>query len=168
MDEYDSMIEDGKIFGVEIFPLKRFFDKRGAVIRILRNDDEFFQEFGEVYCSYVKPKCVKAWHLHKEMTLNYAVPNGNIELALFDVRPNSPTKFTKQLIRTGVAGNYALIRIPPGIWNGFTSVSPTRGALVINVSTMPHDPKEIVRKPPHKLKHKGEVVHDWGVYEAGW
>ena len=158
----------GEIFGVESFHLKRFFDKRGAVIRVLRCDDPFFEEFGEVYCSYIKPRCVKAWHLHKRMTLNYAVPNGNIELVLFDVRPNSPTRFTKQVLRTGIAGNYALIKIPPGIWNGFKSVQPTRGALVVNVASMPHDPKEIVRKPPHKLKYKGDPVHDWGNYEAGW
>jgi len=161
-------INVGVISGVESFSLKRFFDPRGAVLRVLRNDDEFFVEFGEVYCAYVKPRCVKAWHLHKEMTLNYAVPNGCIDLVLFDVRPDSPTRFTKQTFRTGVAGSYSLIRIPPGIWNGFKSISSSRGALVVNVASMPHNPKEIVRKLPNKLKYKGELVHDWGEYEAGW
>jgi dTDP-4-dehydrorhamnose 3,5-epimerase len=162
------MIPESKIEGVEQFSLKRFFDKRGAVLRVLRSDDEFFDGFGEVYCSYIKPKCVKAWHLHKKMWLNYAVPNGAIDLVLFDVRSHSSTQFCKQIFRIGVAGRYALVRIPPGIWNGFKSISSSRGALVVNVASIPHDPKEIVRKKPDKLKYEGEAVHDWGDYEFGW
>lgn len=162
------MILDGRIEGVEVFTLKRFFDKRGAVLRVLRNDDDFYDGFGEIYCSYIKPNCVKAWHLHKSMTLNYAVPNGDVDLILFDVRPHSSTRFVKQTFRIGLSSVYALIRIPPGIWNGFKSISSSRGALVINVASMPHDAKEIVRKAPDKLKHEGDLVHDWGEYQHGW
>jgi dTDP-4-dehydrorhamnose 3,5-epimerase len=161
-------ISVGKISGVEEFSLKRFFDKRGAVFRVMRSDDDFYDEFGEVYCSYVKPKAVKAWHLHKEMVLNYAVPTGTILLVLFDTRKDSPTRFTKQTFQIGVACSHSLIRIPPGIWNGFCSISKTRGALVVNVASMPHSPEEIVRKPPDKLKYKDELVHDWGEYDYGW
>ena len=162
------MIRYDKIEGVGLFQLKRFFDKRGAVLRVMRADDDFYGEIGEVYCSYVKPNCVKAWHLHKSMTLNYVVPNGDIELVLFDVRPHSSTRFVKQIFRIGLSGVYALVRIPPGVWNGFKSISTSRGTLVINVTDIPHDPKEIVRKAPDKLKYEGEVVHDWGKYDHGW
>ena len=41
-------------------------------------------EFGEVYFSSIKPKSVKAWKLHKKMTLNIVVPVGKVRFALFD------------------------------------------------------------------------------------
>jgi dTDP-4-dehydrorhamnose 3,5-epimerase len=37
------------IAGVEMFPLPRFQDERGFVMRMLRVDDPHFQEFGEIY-----------------------------------------------------------------------------------------------------------------------
>jgi len=157
-----------KIEGVEIFDLKCFYDKRGAIFRIMRNDDPFWMAPGEIYCSYIKPKMVKAWHLHKEMTLNYAVPNGTIFLVLFDTRKDSPSYGQKEIVTLGVAGAYSLIRIPPLIWNGFKSISSNRGALVINVANMSHDPEEVIRVPPDELIFEGRLAHDWGPYEAGW
>ena len=40
----------------------------------------------------VYPGAVKAWHLHREMTLNYAVPVGMVKLVCYDDRPDSPTQ----------------------------------------------------------------------------
>ena len=157
-----------KIEGVETFQLKSFYDARGAIFRVMRNDDPFWMLPGEIYCSYIRPRMVKAWHLHREMTLNYAVPNGTIFLVLFDARDESPTYGQKQVITVGVAGAYSLIRIPPGIWNGFKSISKTRGALVINVASIPHDSKEIIRVPPDELMFQGRMVHDWRPYDEGW
>ena len=42
-------------------------------MHMMRNDDENFKKFGEIYFSSVNPKFIKAWHLHKKMTLNYVV-----------------------------------------------------------------------------------------------
>jgi len=161
------MIHVGVIYGVRSFSLKRFFDARGAVLRIMRRNDEFFRQFGEVYCSYVRPNCVKGWHLHKKMTLNYVVISGSIELVLFDARRQSSTHMTKQVITLGES-NYQLVRIPPGIWNGFKSKDDSRGAFVINVADFPHDPNEIQRCKPDELYVGEELVHDWRPYEAGW
>ena len=40
-------------------------------MHMLRSDDRNFKHFGEIYFSQVYPKKIKAWHLHKKMTLNY-------------------------------------------------------------------------------------------------
>ena len=66
------------IKGVEIHPLRQIPDERGKVMHMLRRDDPWFDAFGEVYFSVVFPGAIKAWHLHRRMTLNYAVPSGRI------------------------------------------------------------------------------------------
>ena len=80
------------IDGVAIRPLRRIPDERGAVFHMLRRDDAWFTQFGEMYFSLVYPGAVKGWHLHKRMTLNYAVPSGRIKLVLYDDRDDSPTR----------------------------------------------------------------------------
>ena len=73
------------IEGVILTPLKQIFDERGKVMHMLRCDDEAFNQFGEVYFSCTHPGVVKAWHLHKRMTLNYA--KYLIKFVLYDDRP---------------------------------------------------------------------------------
>ncbi len=134
------------IKGVEIHPLKQIPDERGKVMHMLRRDDPWFAEFGEIYFSVVFPGAIKAWHLHKRMTLNYAVPSGRIKLVLYDDRDDSPTRGELQELLTG-EDSYALVTVPPGVWNGFTGLG-TLPAIVANCATIPHDPDEIVRTDP--------------------
>src|SRR5204862_49041 len=83
-------------------------------------DDPHFQRFGEIYFSVVYPGAIKAWHLHSRMTINYAVVDGNIKLVLYDRRPASKTSGQIQEIFFGQV-NYQLVRVPPGVVNGFTA-----------------------------------------------
>jgi dTDP-4-dehydrorhamnose 3,5-epimerase len=80
------------IDGVILTPLRQIFDERGKVMHMLREDSPVFSRFGEIYFSCTHPGVVKAWHLHKEMTLNYAVIYGEIKFVLFDDRPESTTR----------------------------------------------------------------------------
>ena len=80
------------IEGVVIQPLRQICDERGKVMHMLRADSELFQGFGEIYFSVVNHGVIKAWHLHRQMTLNYAVVFGMIKLVLYDDRDNSPTR----------------------------------------------------------------------------
>ena len=59
------------IDGVIITKRKIIKDERGQVMHMLRNDDKMFKNFGEIYFSTINYKKIKAWHLHKEATLNY-------------------------------------------------------------------------------------------------
>ena len=143
------------IDGVQIHPLKQFPDERGKVMHMLRCDDLYFEKFGEIYFSTVHPGVVKGWHMHKEMTLNYACVVGMIKLVLWDGRKDSPTYDELQEFFIGES-NYALVSIPPGVWNGFKGISK---AVVANCATLPYDPDEIVRMVPHG----GHILYDWGV-----
>jgi dTDP-4-dehydrorhamnose 3,5-epimerase len=105
------------IDGVLITPLKQILDERGKVMHMLRSDASHFQGFGEIYFSCVYPGAIKAWHLHKKMALNYAVPYGRIKLVLYDDREGSGTRGEIQEIFMGI-DNYCLVTIPPLVWNG--------------------------------------------------
>lgn len=146
------------IQGVLIHPLRQIPDERGKIMHMLRNDDPHFEKFGEIYFSTVYPNIVKGWHIHKVMTLNYAVVFGTIKLVLYDERESSPTKGELMEIFLG-DGNYALIKVPHLVWNGFKGVGSTP-AIVANCSTIPHDPNEIDRLDPHNnhIPYKWETV----------
>ena len=145
------------IQGVSIRPLKQIPDERGKVMHMLRRDDPWFERFGEIYFSVIYPGAIKAWHLHKIMTLNYGVVSGAIKLVLYDDRDGSPTKGELQEIFTGYEC-YSLIPIPPNIWNGFKGIG-TKPALVANCATEPHDPSEIVRMDPFSKK----IPYNWDI-----
>lgn len=139
-------LRGGPIRGVRVRPLDVIRDGRGEVRHMLRSDDRWFKRFGEIYFSLVKPGKVKGWHLHARMTLNYAVPRGRIRLVLYDARPRSPTRGRVMTILTG-EDRYRLVTVPPGVWNAFQGLGRLP-SLVANCATLPHDPREITRRPP--------------------
>lgn len=134
------------IDGVIIKPLRRIPDERGYIMHMLRSNDPEFERFGEIYFSTIYPGAIKAWHLHKEMTLNYSVVSGMIKLVLYDSRDDSPTKCEIQEIFLG-RENYQLVKIPPLVWNGFKGMG-NEMAILANCATLPHDPDEIIRMSP--------------------
>src|SRR5580704_8162119 len=140
-----------------ITPLRRIPDERGAVFHMLRDDSECFERFGEIYFSTVYPGAIKAWHLHREMTLNYAVPVGMIKLVCYDDRPESSTRGNLVELHVGEM-NYVLVTIPPLVWNGFKSEG-TGAALVANCGSVPHSEEEIERLDPAT----DQIPYDWGI-----
>jgi dTDP-4-dehydrorhamnose 3,5-epimerase len=128
-------------------------------MHMLRCDAPHFEKFGEIYFSVVNPGVVKGWHLHTRIMLNYAVVAGSIKLVLYDDREGSPSRGELQELFLG-DGNYSLVKIPAGIWNGFKGIS-LGPAIVANCATEPHDPDEILRRPPRG----GEIPYDWGLVE---
>ena len=147
------------IEGVVITPLRQIFDERGKVMHMLRNDSPVFSEFGEIYFSCTYPGSVKAWHLHKEMTLNYAAIQGSIKCVLFDDRPDSKTCGCIEEYFLSPE-NYFLITVPPLVWNGWKGLG-NEVSIVANCASIPHNPSEIERKTPTdpSIPYDWEIVH---------
>jgi dTDP-4-dehydrorhamnose 3,5-epimerase len=145
------------IDGLVVTPLRRIPDERGAVFHMLREDSPGFERFGEIYFSTVYPGVVKGWHLHTEMTLNYAVPVGMVKLVCYDGREGSSTKGNVVELHVGEL-NYSLVTIPPHVWNGFKGEGAVP-ALVANCSTIPHRPDEIERLDPFD----NDIPYDWAL-----
>ncbi|MCX5696592.1 MAG: dTDP-4-dehydrorhamnose 3,5-epimerase family protein [Candidatus Omnitrophica bacterium] len=147
------------IEGIEIIPLKQIPDERGKIMHMLKCTDPHFEKFGEIYFSVAYPQVIKGWHLHTKQTQFYAVISGMIKLVLFDERKNSKTKGELMEIFTG-EDNYLLIRIPPGIVNGYKVIG-TKPAIVANCATEPHDPDEMIRYDPmdNHIKYDWDLKH---------
>ncbi len=145
------------IDGVQVIPLKRIPDERGTIFHMLRSTDPHFQQFGEIYFSTVYRGVVKGWHRHRDMTLNYACIDGRIKLVLYDDRDGSPTRGELQEVFLG-PDHYALVIIPPGVWNGFKGMSEPH-AIVANCSTHAHDPSRSDRLDPFE----NDIPYDWEV-----
>lgn len=147
------------IDGVKVKLLRKICDERGMVMHMLRCDDPDFQQFGEIYFSCIYPNAIKAWHIHKAMTLNYAVVKGMIKYVLYDDREDSPTRGEIMEIFMG-DNNYVLVTVPPLVWNGFKGIG-TEMTIVANCATLTHDPDEIVRKDPFTddIPYKWDIKH---------
>ena len=138
------------ITGIKITKLKQIIDNRGKIMHMMRADNPIFQKFGEIYFSTVKPKFIKAWHLHKEATLNYVCIKGKVKLELFDERKESETfgKYQKLILSPE---DYFMVTIPPLVWNGFKGIDQEE-SIIANSMSIPHDEKEMVRKEPLDTK----------------
>ena len=145
------------IDGVVVTPLKQIVDERGKVMHMLRADAPGFRGFGEIYFSTVHPGAIKGWHVHKRMTLNYAVPHGLIKFVLYDDRAGSATQGELQELFLG-PDNYCLVTVPPLVWNGFKGVG-AEPAIVANCASIAHDPDEIDRRDPFDPG----IPYDWAL-----
>lgn len=149
-------IKGGPINGVIVKKLNKIPDERGCIMHMLKEEDQEFNRFGEIYFSTVYKGAIKGWHIHKEMELNYAVVFGDVKLVLYDDRKGSSTKGNLMEIFTG-SKNYLLIKIPPMIWNGFKGIAEE--SIVANCATLSHRPDEIQRLDPFSKK----IPYNWNL-----
>lgn len=145
------------IDGVIVTPLRQIVDERGKVMHMLRKDSPNFLKFGEIYFSCVHPGAIKAWHLHKEMILNYAVVYGKIKFVLYDDRIDSKTRGNVQELFLSPE-NYCLVTVPPLIWNGFKGIG-AETSIVANCATIAHDSNEIERRSPFDAS----IPYNWEI-----
>ncbi|MEI7731546.1 MAG: dTDP-4-dehydrorhamnose 3,5-epimerase family protein [Verrucomicrobiota bacterium] len=147
------------IHDVQVVPLRQIPDERGKIMHMLRADAPHFRQFGEIYFSTVYPGVIKGWHIHKVMTLNYAVVSGLIKMVLYDDRPESPTRGGLMELFVG-EGNYSLVVVPPLVWNGFKGIGDQM-AIVANCATHAHQPDEIMRLDPFSptIPYQWELRH---------
>ena len=126
-------------------------------MEILRNDDELFEKFGQVYMTTTYPDVVKAWHMHKKQTDNVVCIQGMIKLALYDHREDSPTYHQVNEFYLGVH-NPILVRIPPEVYHGWMCVSAEE-AVIVNIPTEVYDYK---KPDEHRIgPHEDTIPYDW-------
>lgn len=145
------------IEGVKVKKLKIIPDDRGRLMEILRRDDEFFEQFGQVYVTTAYPGIIKAWHYHKLQSDNFTCVAGRIRLALYDSRKNSSTyKKVNEFILS--FEEPLLVHIPPLVYHGFKCVDKEE-SIVINTVTEAYNrlnPDEYRMDP-----HENDIDYDW-------
>ena len=129
------------IDGVLVTGLRQVVDERGAVLHHMRSDAPEFTTFGECYFSEMIPGAVKAWKRHREQTQHLAVPIGRVRFVIYDDREPSRTNGRLEIVELGRPDQYNRLRIPKGLWYGFTCLSD-KPALIANCTDQPHDPTD--------------------------
>lgn len=145
------------ISDVKYTPLKQIKDERGKVMHMLKATDPYFEKFGEIYFSWIYANKIKAWSKHLKMSMNYAVPVGNVKVVLFDDRKDSNT-FGKIAEYYLGEDNYYLLTIPNNIWYGIIEIGKLQ-AMVANCATIVHDTLEIIKLDPFDPK----IPYNWSV-----
>ena len=145
------------IEGIKIKKLKVIPDERGRLMEMLRNDDDLFLGFGQVYLTAVYPGVVKGWHYHKEQTDNMTCVQGMIKLVVCDNRKDSSTYRQVQEFFMG-KHNPILIQIPPMVLHGFKGISPDE-SLIINApdKVYNYEKPDEYRIDPHDK----DIPYDW-------
>lgn len=150
------------IDGVILKPLKVIPDERGFLMEILRKDDPFFKEFGQVYLTVVYPDVVKGWHYHRKQTDHFCVVKGMSKVVLYDSRENSPTKGEVNEFFLG-DHNRTLLVIPPLVLHGMKGVG-TEPAFLVNTPTHAYDYQEPDEFRVHP--HDNDIPYDWSRHDG--
>jgi dTDP-4-dehydrorhamnose 3,5-epimerase len=150
------------IEGVKVKELKIIPDERGRLMEILRNDEDMFRGFGQVYMTTAFPGVIKAWHFHKKQTDNFTCIRGCMRLGLYDARKASSTygKVEEYIISLD---SPMLVQIPPEVYHGFKCISEEE-AVVINTVTVPYD-----KNDPDEYRvdaFDNEIPFDWSAVIA--
>ena len=150
------MTKRGPIEGIEIKALVTHPDERGYFREIIRWTDWFFGEaFAQLSHSLMHPGVSKAWHIHKTQVDWWYVPVGVLKVALYDTRPESPTRGNLMELFMGEEHGYSVLKIPPGVAHGCKAIGGT--AHLIYVTSNVYDPAEEGR-----IAHDDEEIgYDW-------
>tara|TARA_B100001750_G_C15407989_1_gene546261 strand:+ start:15 stop:440 length:426 start_codon:yes stop_codon:yes gene_type:complete len=136
--------------GFKIIKLKQFFLEEGNLFHGLKNSDDGYDKFGEIYFSFINKNSIKAWKFHKKMTLNLIVPVGSIRFNFLDFREESST-FKEKFTLTLSDKDYSRLTVPPKIWFGFKGLGDKTN-LLVNIANMPHDDNEVETKDIDKFE----------------
>jgi dTDP-4-dehydrorhamnose 3,5-epimerase len=130
-----------------VTPLANIYTQGGNVLHAMKSSDAGFSGFGEAYFSWIKDGEVKAWKVHKSMTMNIVVPHGDVRFVFYcsDLKT-----YREENIGTN---RYARLTIPPGLWFGFKGIGSLGQSLVLNLANIPHNPSEVERLEISKIKY---------------
>ncbi len=144
------------IEGVYIKELIRHKDNRGFFEELIRVTDDFFKEgFGQLSHSYMHKGVIKAWHIHKTQVDWWYVARGDLHVALYDMREDSPTFGMLNKFNLGDKGLDVVLKIPSGVAHGCKVLS--QDAELFYVTSKIYNPEEEGRIP-HDDKTIG---YDW-------
>jgi len=141
--------------GMYITDLKIISSENGTVMHAIKKGDGGYIKFGEVYFSTIHKDAVKAWKMHKQMTLNLVVPIGEVLFCFFDLRKKSKTYKTSFKIILS-QNPYFRLTVPPGIWFGFKGIASGLN-IITNIADMIHDKNEVIHQEINQIKMNWDI-----------
>lgn len=116
------MLADGTsvaatIEGVKVRASPLHVDHRGSVFEIFEGEGDYWESpVVYAYQFSVRPGLVKGWGLHEHKLDRYTIISGEVLVALYDTRPDSPTHGVLQKIVMGDRGARN-VTIPTHVWH---------------------------------------------------
>jgi dTDP-4-dehydrorhamnose 3,5-epimerase len=124
--------------GLQLRELITHADERGTICELF--DPRWGVQADPMVFAYmftIRPGLAKGWGIHREHHDRYAFLDGELELALYDERQDSPTSgLVSTLVLSG--RHRRLLTIPPGVWHAERNIG-TSDVLVVNFPTIPYD-----------------------------
>jgi dTDP-4-dehydrorhamnose 3,5-epimerase len=124
--------------GVKFRPAPVHTDERGMLVEIYDPRWKWHPDpLVFVYALTLRPGFVKGWNLHKHHEDRYFILQGEMEIVLYDVRPESPTY--GQISRIVLSeNNRGLVNIPTHVWHADHNIG-ARDVIVVNCPTQAYD-----------------------------
>ena len=140
------------IDGVEVKELVTHADERGFFREIIRETDSFFGHFGQWSHSLMYAGTAKAWHIHQEQ-VDWWYAIGSLKVALYDLRPDSPTR--GHLLELFLGDRFAnCLKIPAGVAHGCRALELSH---LLYVTSNVYNPADEGRRP----HDDPEIGYDW-------
>ena len=121
------------IDGVRIEPAALYPDDRGYFMEVARLGQKlvagFSPEQTQVSCALSYAGTIKAFHYHRHQTDLWAPVSGMFQVALVDLRTESPTYGQRNTMYVGSLRPWQIL-IPPGIGHGYKALGEGASVLV--------------------------------------
>jgi len=145
--------------GVRIHPYPLWPDDRGYFLEVLRVGQglaaEFPKESTQVSAALSYPGTIKAFHFHHHQTDCWVPVQGVFQVALVDLRKQSPSFGARNTLYVGALRSWQLL-IPPGVAHGYKVVG-TEPGLLVYVTDRFYNPKDEGRIP----YNDPQIQYDW-------
>lgn len=124
--------------GLSFREIPLHIDERGSVCELLDPRWEWHED--PIVFSYyftVRPGFIKGWGLHKLHEDRYHVISGELEVTLYDVRPDSSTY---QQVSQVILSEYRhrIMNIPKNVWHAIRNIG-LKDCIVVNFPTIQYD-----------------------------
>lgn len=132
------------IEGVRVSAFSLWADDRGYFLEVARMGRgpaaAFPPESTQVSAALSYPGAIKAFHFHRRQTDFWTVAQGMFQVALVDLRPDSPTFGRKNTLYAGVLRPWQIL-IPPGVGHGYKVIG-TAPSLLVYLTDRFYDPSD--------------------------
>lgn len=147
--------------GVQIIPFPLWPDDRGYFLEVARigqgGVSAFPPESTQISAALSFPGTIKAFHIHRVQTDYWSPASGMFQVALVDLRPDSPAFGRRNTLYAGALRPWQIL-IPPGVAHGYKVISQEPGMLVY-VTDHTYNPADEGRIP-----HDEPGIHyDWNL-----
>lgn len=149
----------GRIDGVQLRPFDVWPDDRGYFLEVARLQQGLAADFPpattQVSAALSYHGTIKAFHFHRFQTDLWVPSQGMFQVALVDLRPDSPTFGLKNTMYVGSLKPWQ-VRIPPGVGHGYKVVGEG-AAMLVYVTNQLYNPADEGRI----AYNDSSIAYDW-------